>query len=235
MRTSSTRIVWPVLAGLMLVVGCSSSNGGGAMSGVSPDQARQMNGERSQFETTEDPPITADTHFAAGQVAENNLDYASAVKQYKKALELKADHRGAMYRTGLCLSLTKKWGEAFPVWKKYVEATGGDAVAFSNLGFCYELSGRTDEAEVHYKKGIERDAKNVPCRTNYGLMLARLNRTAEATLQLQAVLTEAEVHYNIASVYEQVGRKQAAKAEYKKALELDPTFEEAQSRLAALE
>ena len=59
---------------------------------------------------------------------------------------------------------------------------------------------RYDEAETAYLRGIERDPKNVPCRTNYGLMLARLGRTAEGTLQLQAVLTPAEVHYNLASV-----------------------------------
>ena len=66
-------------------------------------------------------------------------------------------------------------------------------------------------------------------------MLARLGRTAEATLQLQAVLSPADVHYNLASVLEHQGRKEAAKAEYRKALEPDPTLDDAQTRLSALQ
>lgn len=194
-----------------------------------------MNGERSGFETSEDPPITAETHFAAGQVSESNNSDAQAIKQYQAALKLDPKHKGALYRTGLVLSRMKKYNEAVPTWKRYIDVSGGDAIAFSNLGFCYELSGRMDEAESAYKQGIERDNKSVPCRTNYGLMLARLNRTAEATMQLQAILSPAEVHYNIASVYEQMGRKNQAKMEYEKALELNPSLSDAQMRLSALQ
>jgi tetratricopeptide (TPR) repeat protein len=65
-------------------------------------------------------------------------------------------------------------------------------------------------------------------------MLARLGRTAEATLQLQAVLTPGEVHYNLASVLEHQGRREAAKMEYQRALELDPDLADARQRLTAL-
>ena len=66
-------------------------------------------------------------------------------------------------------------------------------------------------------------------------MLARNDRKDEAVAQLSAVLKPAEVHYNLASVYEQVGRKAEAKQEYEKALELDPKLWEAQSRLSKLD
>jgi tetratricopeptide (TPR) repeat protein len=52
---------------------------------------------------------------------------------------------------------------------------------------------------------------------------------------LQAVLTPAEVHYNLASVLEHQNRKEAAKAEYRKAIELDPNLVDAQTRLSALQ
>ena len=50
-------------------------------------------------------------------------------------------------------------------------------------------------------------------------MLARQQRLAEAMAQLQAVLTPAESHYNLASVFEAQKRTEQAKAEYRKALE----------------
>ena len=65
-------------------------------------------------------------------------------------------------------------------------------------------------------------------------MLARRGRINEATLQFQAVLSPAQVHYNLGSVYELQGRKQQAKAEYRKAAELDPNLSDARTKLATL-
>ncbi len=217
------------------LVGCASQHDTSGLSGVSSDQARTMKGDRNtSFENSEDPPIKAETFFAAGQVAESHDDYASAVRQYREATKLVPNHKAAIYRTAICLSLLKKHNEAATTWTKYIELTGGDPRSYSNLGFCYELSGKIDAAEAAYLKGIEKDSKNVPCRTNYGLMLARIGRTGEAMVQLQIVLTPAEVHYNLASVLEAQGKREQAKVEYKKALEVDPEFKDAQTRLSAL-
>jgi tetratricopeptide (TPR) repeat protein len=227
------------LALLLLVLiptACTHTNSNnGTITSASPDDPATINTQRNPFETTQDPPITAETHFAAGQLAETQGDTAGALKQYKETLKLDPKHKRALYRQSICLAQLKKFPEAVASWTKYIEATGGEASAYSNLGFCHELAGQTDEAETAYLRGIERDPKNVPCRTNYGLMLARLGRTAEGTLQLQAVLSPAEVHYNLASVLEHQNRKEAAKAEYRKALELDPKLSDAQTRLSALQ
>jgi len=225
---------WAVILVATFLAGCSSSNNG-AISGVSSEKADRINAARDPFEKSEDPPITAETHFAAGQLAESQGDFANAVKQYKEALKLDPKQTKSTYRLAVCYSQLKKFNDAVATWKKYNEATGGEANGYSNLGFCHELAGEIDKAETAYLRGIEKDPKNLPCRTNYGLMLARLGRTAEATLQLQAVLSPADVHYNLASVLEHQGRKEAAKAEYRKALELDPNLEDAQTRLSALQ
>jgi Tfp pilus assembly protein PilF len=88
------------------------------------------------------------------------------------------------------------------------------------------------KAEQTFQRGIDKDPKNMQCRVNYGLMLARAGRESEAVNQLQAVLRPAQVHYNLGSVYEQMGRKAQARMHYSKALELNPDFEDAQTRLA---
>jgi tetratricopeptide (TPR) repeat protein len=227
-------IATPLLAAAALVMGAGCSQNS-AVTGVNADKALAMNQERSAFERSEDPPIASETYFAAGQLAEANGDLTGAARQYGEAARLDPKHKRALYRRATCLSQLKKFPEAVATWTKYIEATGNDARGYSNLGFCHELAGRLDEAEAAYKQGIDRDPKSVPCRTNYGLMLARVGRTAQAKLQLQAVLTPAEVHYNLASVLEHQGRKEAAKAEYRRALQLDPQFQEAQTRLAALQ
>src|SRR5215213_4946442 len=86
-----------VAAGL-LVPGCGEKDNNGAMTGVSSDKALNMNGERTGFENSQDPPIKAQTHYAAGQVSESQGDYAGAIKQYKETLRLNPKHKGAIYR-----------------------------------------------------------------------------------------------------------------------------------------
>ena len=188
----------------------------------------------SEFEKARNVPITADTHFAAAQLAESQDQLERAIEQYRNALRKDPKHRQAMFRLGVAYTKCKQYDRAVGVWQKYIDVTGGDPTALANLGFCYELAGRGDEAETAYLRGIRRDPRNGPCRVNYGLLLARRGRFNEAALQLQSVLSAAEVHYNIASVYEWMGRKEQAKVEYRKALNLDPKMSDAQARLDAM-
>lgn len=196
-------------------------------------------GPTNEFEKARRVSITADTHFAAGQLAESQDQLDRAVDQYGKALSKDAKHRRTIFRLGVVYTKRQQYDLAVGMWQKYLTLAGGDAAAHAtaqaNLGFCFELAGRGDEAEASYLRGIRKDPKNGPCRVNYGLMLARRGRFNEATLQLQSVLTPAEVHYNLASVYEWMGRREQAKVEYRKALALDPKLSDAQARLDAMD
>jgi tetratricopeptide (TPR) repeat protein len=190
--------------------------------------------QRDEFERSGDSPVNADTFFAAGQLAETQDAGPKAEEAYKKALALDPKHQGALFRMGVLYSKEKKYGEAIEAWKSYVKATNGDAAGYANLGFCYELAGRSEDAEAAYLAGVRKDPMNAPCRVNYGLMLARHGRFNEAVLEMQQVLSEAEVHYNLAAVYEGMGRKEQAKVEYKKALAADPQMTDAQAKLDAI-
>ncbi|MDB5174779.1 MAG: Tetratricopeptide 2 repeat protein [Phycisphaerales bacterium] len=210
------------------VVGCAKNNNNNAAASV----AARPN--PTDFEAAKEPAITANTRFAAGQLAESDKSYDNAIQQYKLALESSPKHLKSLYRLGCVYAQLQRYPEAAEAWKRYVTATDGSATGYSNLGFCEELAGNPNAAEADYKRGIAKDPNNEPCRVNYGLMLARRGRTGEAIVQLQAVLPPAQVHYNLASVYELQHRKELAKQEYQKALDLDPNFDDAKSKLASL-
>lgn len=187
----------------------------------------------AEFDKVKDPPIAARTHFAAGQLNESQSEFEKAIDQYRMALKLDPKYADAMYRLGIVLTATKDFPAALETWEKYVALTNS-ATAYSNLGFCEEMAGNPSAAEGAYRKGIARDPSNEPCHVNFGLMLARHGRPAEGLLQLQAVLPPAQAHYDLASLYQMMGRKKEAKAEYAKALEIDPQFDDAKSKLALL-
>ncbi len=210
----------------VLLVGCTSGKEGyDAHSGV-PDGAKVT--------MATDPDITADTRYAAGQMAEGSNRPEMAIAQYEKALETDPKHAASLYRLGVLHAQRQEYPAAIEAWKKYIKATNDSAAGWGNLGFCYELMADPEHAEAAYKKGIEREAKSQICRVNYGLMLARLGHANEAIAQFEAVLSPSAAHYNVGSVYEQQKKFAQAKMEYTRSLELDPTFFDAQQRLASL-
>ena len=227
-----------LLIGLgMLMVGCGSDNKSNIAQERDP-----VTGETSlptaqqnvTFETVKDPPITADTRFAAGQLAETRGMDDEAIKQYTEALSLNSRHQPTLFRLAVVQTRLKEYPQAIQTWKQYVIATNESAAAYASLGFCYELAGDSNEAEAAYQRGISRDPKYQTCHINYGLMLAARADTDAALEQFQAVLSPAESHYNVGSVFEQQGRKEQAKVEYRKALALDPNLSDAQKRLDAM-
>ncbi|HEY2588798.1 MAG TPA: tetratricopeptide repeat protein [Tepidisphaeraceae bacterium] len=209
------------------------------MAGCANNKAQQASTSApaagSELDHAKTPPITAKTHFAAGQLAESQGDLPTAIAQYQKALSLDPKYADAMFRLGCVQTAARDFPKAIDTWNRYVALTQGSATACNNLAFCQELAGNPIAAESAYRKGIERDPTNEPCHVNYGLMLARHGRPNEALLQLQSVLPPAKAHYDLASAYEQSGHKQEAKAEYAKALELDPNLEDAKAKLASLD
>jgi tetratricopeptide (TPR) repeat protein len=196
-----------------------------------PDALKPRDGFEAK---TADPKIDANTFFAAGQLAESRAMYPEAIDKYRAALKQDPKQTKAMYRLAVVYAMVKQYNDAINTWQSYLKVTNNAPQAFANLGFCYELAGRPVEAEDAYQRGIAKDSKNVPCRINYGLMLARTGKLSEASVQLQTVLTKAEVHYNLGSVLQSQGKTEQAKVHFQEALKLDPNFKDARSRLAEM-
>lgn len=218
----------------VLLAACGSSDKAGGIRGVSSRDADRLNAQRSSFERSDDPPFTADTHFAAGRLAETQNAFPQAIAQYNQALKMDPNHRPSLYRLGVVYSQLRQFPQATDAWQRYIKASGNDAAAYSNLGYTHELAGDPASAEQAYLKGIQIDPKNEPCQVNLGLLLARTGRMNEAEQHLSAVLPPAQVRYNIGSVHEQLGQKDQARAEYRRALELDPGLDAAKTRLASI-
>jgi tetratricopeptide (TPR) repeat protein len=218
---------------VLLMTGCAKNQQN--ISKLPDNQANSLSAQHSRFEKSNDPPFTVATHFAAGQLAESQEAPLAAIAHYQAALRIDSHHRDSLYRVGVVYTKLKDWPGAIGAWKRYLKETRNDATAYANLAFCYSLAGRKTDAERTYQEGISKDPTNAGCRVNYGLFLAREGRTEEAAAQWRAVLTEAQVHYNLGSIYEQQNKRDLAKAEFRQALQHDANLADAKTRLAALD
>ncbi len=207
----------------LALVGCAANNNTHLANEGQPD------------DPIKDVPLNADTRYAAAQLEEAKGAYPLAIEQYKAALKLKPTHLGALYAMGCLQVQMRNYNGAIDTFNRYVKATGGSAVAYCDLAYAEEWAGKTYAAEADYQRAIKKDPQDENCRVNYGLMLARKGDMAEAAKQLGVVLPEAEVHYDLAAVYAARGNKPQARAEYEKALDLDPDLTDAKRKLASLD
>ena len=229
----SPALCFPILLLTLSLAGCASSSD--PNSHAAPGSKSGPAADREFEQTPKDPPFTANTHYAAGQLDEAEGRTNQAIDHYWAAVKLDPKHRDSLFRLGMLYTQLKRYPDAVTVWTKYIDATDQSADAYTNLAICHDLAGQESLAEQAYQTGITRDPKNVACRTNYGLLLARTGRTGDAIIQFQAVLPSAQVHYNLAAVYERQNRLEEAKAEYHKALSEDPNLLAAAKRLEALQ
>jgi len=222
----------PAICLSFFLCACASQNKTASIHGLTPTQADSMSSQNAKITEAKAPDVTANTRFAAGELAESQGNLDAAIHQYNVALDKDPKHLPSLFRLGVIYAELKQYNKSFAIWARYGVASNNSPEYYGNLGYCYEVTDQPTKAEATYLKGIERYPNNAPCRTNYGLMLARKHRIQEAIRMWTPVLTDAEIHYNLGSIYEIDGRKEEAKVEYQKALDSDPDMIDARARLS---
>jgi Tfp pilus assembly protein PilF len=209
----------------MTVAGCSSDNQTGVQRAPEP------------LEITDAPmpQINFETYVAAGDLAASRGQHVRAAEQYDKAAALRPDDTQVLRKLALAHTHNGQMTPAVAAWKKYFVATNESAESFGSLGYAYELAGNPTEAEKTYLAGIKKHPEGALVRINYGLMLVRRNKVEQAVEQMSAVLKPHEVNYNIASVYDQMGRRDLAQFYYRRALECNPNFGAARQKLTMVQ
>jgi Flp pilus assembly protein TadD len=154
---------------------------------------------------------------AIADIRERFLDAYSFLRA-GMANEHTGDHKGAerTYRRGL-------------------EIAPDDVELHNALGWTLFQDGRSPEAVAEYRRALAVDPKHVKSHNNLALALVELGQLEEAAGHFEqslAVEPKAEIYSDLGFIQARLGRPDAALADYRKALELDPNCASAHFNLA---
>lgn len=126
------------------------------------------------------------------------------------------------------------WAGASAALEKASAGLPRNAQAFAGLGTAYQFTGRAPDALAAYRKAVELDPKNLDYRTTYGIMLGINKDYTGGVAELNKVIAtpgykSPDAYLNLGWLYRNMEPRRAedSVAAYKKALELDPSNEQA--------
>ncbi|MCH7596127.1 MAG: tetratricopeptide repeat protein [Planctomycetes bacterium] len=177
------------------------------------------------------PSILPQTHFAAGNLLEQQGQISRAIVQYRKAVAVNHNFARGYHRLGRALGLTGKRREAITALSRAAELKPGSAVVRNDLGYALMHSKRWEEAEAELLAATEIQPDFARAYINLGLVLSRTGRFDEAYASFRTVLPEPDAYYNLGLMYRGQGQYDKAADTFRRVLAIDENFSAARTQL----
>lgn len=138
-------------------------------------------------------------------------------------------------RAGMANEHTGDHKGAERAYRRGLEIAPDDAELRNALGWTLFQDGRPAEAVAEYKRALAANPNHVKSHNNLALALVELGQLDEAAGHFKTSLEfepKAEIYSDLGFIMAQLGKSEAARADYQKALELDPNCASAHFNLA---
>lgn len=165
-----------------------------------------------------------------GQLFESQGQFAKALDNYTKALEVEPNNEPALLSTARLYARQNQHDQAAEFFAKSI-AVNPDAATFNELGLVQKKQGRPAESQASIEQAIKLDPTNVRYRNNLASMLVGVGRSDDAVRQLEQVLPPAVANYNVAYLHFTNSNVAAAQQHLQLALQADPNLKEARDLL----
>jgi len=167
-------------------------------------------------------PESAELHRILAQTAANQDNFAGAIAEYRKALELNPTLPGLHFELGQAILQSSTAEPARQEAEKEFHQALADDPADANsqymLGEIAWLRSDLNETLEHYQEAVRLRPEFVDARIALGKVLTSLGRPAEAVQQqLEAVRLDPQneaAHYRLAQAYRKLGRTEDAEREF---------------------
>ncbi|MGE0452675.1 MAG: tetratricopeptide repeat protein [Vicinamibacteria bacterium] len=179
-------------------------------------------------------PGFAPAALAVIETQERRGDLNGALAAAQKLVADAPKSGEAQFLLGRLLLRKNDFAGAAKALKAATTQAPGIADAHAYLGTALQYIGQTSEAVLAYKQAVERAPQNTMYRATYGLLLGLDSQFEQGAAELQKVIAspgykDTAGYTNLGWIYRSMTPKKTAEAvtAYKKALELDPTNEQA--------
>jgi tetratricopeptide (TPR) repeat protein len=175
-------------------------------------------------------------HYNLGVAFANQHEPDTAVAEYRKAIECKADCAEARYNLAVLLARQGETAEAIAQYEEVLRTQPDFSEAYNNLGSLRMQQGRVEDAVACYRQAIRWMPRFPEAHNNLGNALASRNQLEEAVAEygeaLDANPDYAEAHNNLGSLFGRQGRFAEAVAHFQRTLDIVPGHADAQRNLA---
>jgi superkiller protein 3 len=184
----------------------------------------------SEFEwVAKRDPRHGETHFNLARTAYGLKDNATALAEYRKAVELRGDDYPEAYlNQGLVLVALKQYKEAEESYRKAIKLNEAYPEAWYNLGMLQMRQKQLDQAGKSFRTAIQYEPRYEQAWFNLGVLAGREDKDDDAidayrhALEIRPNYPEARL--NLAVRYAKQDRHNEAIAEYRALLEQDNTY-----------
>jgi tetratricopeptide (TPR) repeat protein len=227
----SRRVVCQLFAGLLLLpgAGCLTPlHGPGGL--AAPDGSRDSAGGKPELA----PAASAKVNLKVAEAMEKNGHPADAAFHYEKARQGDPSLHVAARLARLYDRLGNE-SRALAEYQRALKEDSRDADVYASLGYFYYARGQWAEAEENLHHALSINPKHQRAWVNLGLTLGEQGQYDKSLDAFRKAVSEAEAHSNLAFVLTTQGKREEAKEEYRRALELDPNLAIARRALGKLE
>ena len=185
----------------------------------------------------EKQPDIVDAIFTLGNLYYRKKDFATALKYFKRVLELKPDYNFAMLNILNCYRFLGQVDKGIEEAEKFIKLFPGQSEFYVILANFYMSKEKLDEAERILRKALSIDKNPIAVR-DLGIIYLMKDNNLEAEKYLkEAIRLNPSIklaHYNLALIREREGDVDSAIKEYEEEIRINPENLKAHFNVARL-
>lgn len=162
----------------------------------------------------------------------------AAFDKFTEAMQYNNENPEIYFKLATANRTIKNYSEAVRQCKRAIELAPEVSLYYETLADIYYELQNFIEAKKYYKEAVFIDPKNTRAHTFLGILQSKDKEHESAIKSLETAVSldsnNVDIRYNLALAYEVAGKKDEAKAEYTKVLELNPNHKEAANNLKLL-
>ena len=167
------------------------------------------------------------------KMAKTNFDATLEKIELNKKDISKIDNAEELFGLGMTFYNNLNYTKAIECWKKTIKIKSDDYLALSNIGYAYETLGEIKEAIKYYQESLKIKPDFELAQNNLKAAKSKQN-IKKYKIDLETKPDDHTLWNKLAKAYDNIYDYDEAIKCYKKALEIDPTYETAQENLNEL-